>query len=76
MRRGIIREAVIIMILFLFAFLLARYFYNDPLLMGGVELLGIPLYIILVFFVLLYVAYRIIIIFIKAVSSKNGNFVK
>ncbi len=76
MRRGIIREVLIIMIFFLFAFLLARCFYNDPLLMGGVELLGIPLYLILIFFVLLYVVYRIICIFTKAVSSKKGNFVK
>ncbi len=68
-----IREVIIIVIIAILSFLLARNFYNDPLLMGGVELFGIPLYIVISFFILLYAAYRIMCFIIKLMKRLKEN---
>ena len=70
MNRKKIREGVIIVTIAIVSFFLAHNFYNDPLLKGGIELFGIPLYIIISFFILLYAGYRILYFIIKMVSNK------
>lgn len=60
MKRGVMIKGVIIIIIAILSFVLAKNFYNDPLLMGGIELFGVPLYIVVSFFFLLYIVYRII----------------
>lgn len=70
MNRKIIREGTIIVIIAIVSFFLARNFYNDPLLKGGEELFGIPLYIIISFFIMLYAGYHVAYFVIKVVSKK------
>ena len=60
MNSRIIREIVIIVIIALFSFILAKEFYNDPLLVGGIGFFSIPLYTIIVFFIPLYIIYKVI----------------
>lgn len=71
MNKKNIREGVIIFVIAILSFLLAANFYNDPLLKGGVEFLGIPLYIVILFFILLYIVYRVAYFIIKVVSNKR-----
>lgn len=53
------------------AFFLAHNFYNDPLLKGGVEFLGIPLYIIISFFIILYIVYYAVYFLVKLIINKR-----
>ena len=69
MRRKIITEGIILVIMAILSFSLAKNFYNDPLLKGGVEFLGVPLYISISFFLLLYIAYRIMRFIVKAMKK-------
>ncbi len=62
-------QGVILVILVIFSFFLARNFYNDPLLKGGMELFGIPLYIIISFFILLVICYRIVYFIISKIRK-------
>ena len=71
MNGKIIRKVVVIVFIAILAFLLAKEFYNDPLLKGGPELLGVPLYIVIVFFILLYVVYRIAYFIIMKAPRKK-----
>lgn len=70
MSRKIVREATITVIIVILAFFLAHNFYNDPLLKGGIELFGMPLYIIISFFILLYISYRIVYFIVKVAINK------
>lgn len=73
MNQKIIKEVIIAVIIAILSFFLAHSFYNDPLLKGGIELLGIPLYIVISFFVLLYIGYRIAYFIIKVVRNKLND---
>lgn len=71
MSRKVFQEGIAIIIIAISSFFLAHNFYNDPLLKGGPALFDIPLYIIILFFILLYISYRITFFVIKMVGRRR-----